>query len=265
MLRLLSYGFLLFFSASSIFPAAACSVGTPNQEGSWLITHSDIGLIWTQTDDNQSDYWFDIDATNDASVQNWGPIHAPQGTRVFYVFNNVRWQPGAQHCFEMWARQSPNGCRSDHPSANTCVNLTTPPPTREIIWDVSIDPPPSPNDPGACITTGDNPVNGDHTVLANCNGAFTQQWWFENGMIKNVLGKCLDVPGGTSVLGTLVILHDCWGGPMQKWTFEQAPGFNYGILYDLNGNCLYPNGNHPAIAPCGAVSLHWWDLRSLVP
>jgi hypothetical protein len=40
----------LILASASTFPAAACDVGTPNQEASWLITHNDIGLGWTQTE-----------------------------------------------------------------------------------------------------------------------------------------------------------------------------------------------------------------------
>ena len=89
MLRLVPYGFLLFFTCvSSTFPAAACDVGTPNQEGSWLITSTDIGVIWTQTDTNQFDYWFDIDASPwEQSVGNYGPIVAPLGIQGYNPHN----------------------------------------------------------------------------------------------------------------------------------------------------------------------------------
>jgi len=142
MLRLVPYGFLLFFTCvSSTFPAAACDVGTPNQEGSWLITSTDIGVIWTQTDTNQFDYWFDIDASPwEQSVGNYGPIVAPQGIRVFYQFNNVRGGPSSEHCFRMWTRQSPNGCRSDLPSAWTCVTLPTPHRQLELLSTVGCRP-----------------------------------------------------------------------------------------------------------------------------
>ena len=165
MLRLVPYGFLLFFTcASSTFPAAACDVGTPNNEGSWLITSTDIGVIWTQTDTNQFDYWFDIDASPwEQSVGNYGPIVAPQGIRVFYQFNNVRGGPGSQHCFRMWTRQSPNGCRSDLPSAWTCVTLPTPPPAVRIVIHGWMPP--------FCLgIQGYNPHNGDNLEMVRCAG-----------------------------------------------------------------------------------------------
>jgi hypothetical protein len=250
MLRLVPYGFVLFFTcASSTFPAAACSVGTPNQEGSWLITSNDIGLAWTQTDTNQWYYWFDIDTLyyppggggpypnqNPPAVGNWGPIGAPQGIRVSFIFNNVS-APGSTHCFRMWTRQSPNGCRSDLPSAWTCVTQPTPPPAFKI--NIVKFP--------QCITTSYFPINGDHPTMNLCfqGYATVQEWTFENGMIKSVLGKCLDVPGGTSVDGTLIILYDCWGGPMQKWTYQD------GNLRDLHGKCLTDVQERLEIWPCG--------------
>ncbi len=35
-------------------------------------------------------------------------------------------------------------------------------------------------------------------------------------------GKCLDVPGQTTTLGTRLQIWDCWGGPNQQWTSTAA-------------------------------------------
>jgi hypothetical protein len=101
--------------------------------------------------------------------------------------------------------------------------------------------------------------------MDHCYGGFhhPELWTFENGMIKNILdlGKCLDVPSGTSVDGTRIIVHDCWGG-MQKWTFEQRPGYNYGWLRDLHGKCLMRSGILLVINTCAVgILAEQWEIQ----
>ncbi|MCE6996315.1 PHB depolymerase family esterase [Saccharothrix sp. S26] len=45
----------------------------------------------------------------------------------------------------------------------------------------------------------------------------------KTGVLRAVAaGKCLDVPGQTTTLGTRLQIWDCWGGPNQQWTSTAA-------------------------------------------
>jgi hypothetical protein len=232
--------------------AVACSVGTPNHERSHLITSTDIAVTWVQTDDNQHTYWFDIDTEIDATVRNWGPIDVGQGDPVSYpYFNNVPGGPGFQHCFRIWTRQSPNGCRSDRPSEWTCVTQTTPPPAVEII---------APQSKCIDVPGGDaaNPADGDRPQIFNCWGGSNQKWTFENGLIKSK-GKCLNVSGGSEDDGTPVILWSCIGTDNEKWTYQD------GHLLDPHSKCLTAlSSNDTAklvIWPCAQDLEQYWVMR----
>ncbi|MFF0516476.1 ricin-type beta-trefoil lectin domain protein [Streptomyces sp. NPDC004250] len=62
-------------------------------------------------------------------------------------------------------------------------------------------------------------MNGNTVKLWECNGTGAQQWYVGHQGSIEALGKCLEVPDGATVDGTLLQIWDCDGGANQRFTF----------------------------------------------
>lgn len=96
---------------------------------------------------------------------------------------------------------------------------------------------------GKCIDVSgnNNGVNNAAVDIWDCQReANDQQWWQNaNGSITT-LGRCLDIDGNLTALGTKVELYDCNGVGGQKWV-QQSDG---SLLNPQSGLCLDdPSGN----------------------
>ena len=55
-----------------------------------------------------------------------------------------------------------------------------------------------------------------------CTGASAQQWEFTDGFqLRNVNGKCLDVPLGATQVALQI--YDCLANANQRWLITAAP------------------------------------------
>jgi len=75
-------------------------------------------------------------------------------------------------------------------------------------------------------------------------------------------GRCVDVPNGTTTNGTQVQLYDCWGGTMQRWTYnssKQLTVFGNKCLDASNHGTT--NGTPIIIWDCGGQTNQQWNLN----
>lgn len=82
-------------------------------------------------------------------------------------------------------------------------------------------------------------------------------------------GKCLDLQGGSSADGPVVIQYQCHGGPNQQWLIEETAGAGYRIVSRLSGKCVSIDRSVVSISapllqsPCGSgASEQLWTLTS---
>ncbi|WP_348786977.1 arabinofuranosidase catalytic domain-containing protein [Leifsonia sp. NPDC080035] len=98
---------------------------------------------------------------------------------------------------------------------------------------------------GKCVDVSGDDTGGNLAVvqLWDCKTLAADQRWTGSGFgdgTLNTLGRCLDVDGNVTTLGTGVELYDCNGVPGQQW-IPQADG---SIKNPASGLCLdAPNGN----------------------
>ncbi|WP_353648959.1 arabinofuranosidase catalytic domain-containing protein [Nakamurella sp. A5-74] len=96
---------------------------------------------------------------------------------------------------------------------------------------------------GRCVdVSGTNTgANNTDVVMYDClREATDQQWWLDADRSITTLGRCLDVKGNATAVGTQVGLYDCNGVGGQKWV--QQP--NGTLLNPQSGLCLTdPAGN----------------------
>lgn len=93
-----------------------------------------------------------------------------------------------------------------------------PPPPASNPWNLMA----WPNGDAMCMdVAGGQLVNGATVQIWNCNGLASQQWRFENWMIKlKDQEKCLDVPGGNIQAGQRLQIWDCNGMAAQQWGYD---------------------------------------------
>jgi hypothetical protein len=92
------------------------------------------------------------------------------------------------------------------------------------------------------------------------NGSNAQQWTRPGDGTIRALGKCLDVPGGSTANGALMQIYDCNGTGAQQWRVEAAQDIaNVAANKCLNvvgGNSA--DGTRTEIRDCnGAASQKW--------
>jgi GH25 family lysozyme M1 (1,4-beta-N-acetylmuramidase) len=101
-------------------------------------------------------------------------------------------------------------------------------------------------------------------TLRGCNGTGRQAWTIEpDGALSNG-GKCLDLTGGATVLGTLVQLVTCGNGATQVWQLTDGP-MGMHIVSPVAGLCLADPGDRAkggtqlAVEPCvaGDPGISW--------
>jgi hypothetical protein len=118
-LQILIVLFVLSASCCALIPPTFCDEpGTPNHERATAISPNAIRLDWNNTA-YEANIYFDIEGKNDRSIANVGPFDNGRDKPVSYTVNGLA--TGQQHCFRMWARIGPNGCRSQVPSAWACA------------------------------------------------------------------------------------------------------------------------------------------------
>jgi len=90
---------------------------------------------------------------------------------------------------------------------------------------------------GQCVDVNgdDSGSNGTAVDLYTCESYSVDQHWTHNsdGSLES-LGRCLDITGGGTAVGTKVELWDCNGGGNQKWV-QQSNG---SLLNPASGLCL---------------------------
>ncbi|HEV2636466.1 MAG TPA: RICIN domain-containing protein [Actinocrinis sp.] len=75
--------------------------------------------------------------------------------------------------------------------------------------------------------------------------AIDQHWTHNSDNLRETLGRCLEITGGATAVGTKVELWDCNGGASQTWV-QQSNG---SLQNPQCGLCLDdPGGNAPAPA-----------------
>ena len=60
-------------------------------------------------------------------------------------------------------------------------------------------------------------VDGNQIIIESCNGTSAQTWTAEPDGTMQVVGMCMDVPGGSPAAGSLVELWSCDGAATQVW------------------------------------------------
>lgn len=111
--------------ASSAVAGQCEEPGTPNHEKATALNPNEVRLDWNNTA-SESNVYFDIEGKNDPSLGSVaGPNNNGRNHPVTYTVRGLR--PHAEHCFRMWARVGPNGCRSGLPSAWACAQTPGPP------------------------------------------------------------------------------------------------------------------------------------------
>ena len=111
--------------------------------------------------------------------------------------------------------------------------------------------------PGStCVDVSGDDTGGDGTAvqLWGCQSYAADQHWTHNADDSlSTLGRCLDINGNGTALGTQVELWDCNGVGGQKWV-QQADG---SLLNPQSGRCLdSPNG-----ATANGTRLRIWDCN----
>jgi non-reducing end alpha-L-arabinofuranosidase len=109
---------------------------------------------------------------------------------------------------------------------------------------------------GTCVDVASDDLGGDGTAvqLWGCQSFAVDQHWTHNSDLSlSTLGRCLDINGNGTALGTLVELWDCNGVGGQKWV--QRPD---GSLFNpQSGRCLdSPNGS-----TANGTRLQIWDCN----
>ena len=98
---------------------------------------------------------------------------------------------------------------------------------------------------GQCVDVAGDDVGGDytHVQLWSCQSyAIDQHWTHNSDGSLEVLGRCLDIDGDGTAVGTKVELWDCNGVGGQKW-IQQANG---SLLNPQSGLCLDDPGANTA-------------------
>ncbi len=72
---------------------------------------------------------------------------------------------------------------------------------------------------GRCLgAAGQSMQQGEQLVFAACNkNNLGQRWAFYRGALRNELGYCADIKGGSVNAGTPVVAWSCHGGANQQW------------------------------------------------
>lgn len=123
---------------------------------------------------------------------------------------------------------------------------------------------------GGLVVTASSAADGAGLSLASYVGHPTQQWHAANpstGEIHGVgSGRCLDVPGASTAVGTQVQIYDCNGGNAQQWTYDSA---SKELIYAKASLCLQARGGATSsgtaveINTCTGASEQQWTLQEL--
>ncbi len=62
--------------------------------------------------------------------------------------------------------------------------------------------------------------NGTPIILKTCTGKNRARWSINNGEITGIGGYCIDVPGGSTQIGTSLQLYKCNGSKSQRFSFR---------------------------------------------
>ena len=109
---------------------------------------------------------------------------------------------------------------------------------------------------GTCVDVAadDSGINLAPVQLWGCQSfAADQRWTHNSDLSLSTLGRCLDVNGNGTALGTLVELYDCNGVGGQKWV-QQADG---SLRNPQSGRCL----DSPDGATANGTRLRIWDCN----
>jgi prepilin-type N-terminal cleavage/methylation domain-containing protein len=115
---------------------------------------------------------------------------------------------------------------------------------------------------GSCVGLANLSGNdGTSAQLAACDGSAGQQWAAPSsypGPVK-VLGRCLDVNGGSRTNNSVVQLYGCNSTGAQVWTL-QSDGT---LLNPQSARCLTGGaiGTQLFILDCGTAANQQWSLR----
>lgn len=88
---------------------------------------------------------------------------------------------------------------------------------------------------GRCLDVEGGPGqldNGRNVRMWDCLENDNQRWTYDNGMIKGLGGKCLDIADVNRNNGASIHMWDCLGVENQKWTFDG------GRIRGMGGKCL---------------------------
>jgi hypothetical protein len=92
-----------------------------------------------------------------------------------------------------------------------------------------------PGDQCLDVSGPDSGINGAVVDLWGCDSSSIDQHWTHNSDNSlSTLGRCLDITGGGTAVGTKVELWDCNGGANQVWQ-QQTNG---SLLNPQSGLCL---------------------------
>ena len=78
-------------------------------------------------------------------------------------------------------------------------------------------------------------VDGTPVVLAPCNGASEQTFFFENGLVRVFSNQCITVPQGAGNGDPLQIATCNGDDAAQQWTFDEA---NQALTNAGSGACV---------------------------
>jgi hypothetical protein len=120
---------------SSISAEARPRPGTPIHLSATPVDPHTVRLYWENTNSTSNTSatvttYFDIEGSKgDPSVAN---IVAALGFHEAMSYDVTNLAMGRQHCFRVWSRESPNGIRSELPTAWSCANLPGPVATKPV-------------------------------------------------------------------------------------------------------------------------------------
>lgn len=114
---------------------------------------------------------------------------------------------------------------------------------------------------GRCLgAAGQSMQQGEQLVFTACNNNnLGQRWAFYRGALRNELGYCADIKGGSKTSGTPVIAWSCHGGANQKWGLASMFKSNLpelirlppGTTLKISGTSLVDAKSGRVIAPSG--------------
>lgn len=125
---------------------------------------------------------------------------------------------------------------------------------------------------GKCVDVSGNDVGVDLAVvqLWDCGALAADQQWSPSALSNralSTLGRCMDIDGNSTALGTKIEIYDCNGAGGQQWVPQQ----NGSILNPQSGLCLddpsgnTANGTQLQIYTCNGTSAQQFSITRGTP